>query len=463
MTPSNGSTGQRRAGRLLAALSLGLAWSASPAFAQYAVDWYTVDGGGAQGIPGGTFTLGATIGQPDASAAIPAGTFTLSGGFWGAAAPPPGPTADLSLTMSDSPDPVMGLQSLTYTLSISNAGPSTATSVSVSHTLPAGAVFVSGGGSGWSCSESGGIVSCTRASLAVAAAPPLSVVVTAPSTGGPLQSAASVTASETDPDPSDNSDTETTTLNSVPTAELAITKAATGEAVWGRALGYTIAVTNNGPNAANGATVTDVFPSSLTSVSWTCAASGGSSCPASGSGNISTLVNLLSGGTATFSVSTTVVVGAAGPIVNTASVAAPGGVADPVLSNNSDTETTPLKALDFFTVSPCRVVDTRGPEAPALDAGGDRVFVIAGKCDIPSTAVAISVNLAVTQPAAAGNLRLYPAGTTVPTVSSLNYSANQTRGNNAIVSLGALGDLAVRCAQGSGTAHFILDVNGYFE
>jgi hypothetical protein len=48
-------------------------------------------------------------------------------------------------------------------------------------------------------------------------------------------------------------------------------------------------------------------------------------------------------------------------------------------------------------------------------------------------------------------------------VSALNYSATQTRGNNAIIALGAAGDLAVYCSQASGTAQFILDVNGYFQ
>jgi hypothetical protein len=73
------------------------------------------------------------------------------------------------------------------------------------------------------------------------------------------------------------------------------------------------------------------------------------------------------------------------------------------------------------------------------------------------------VNVAVTAPRAAGNLRLYPAGTWLPGVSSINYSAGQTRGNNAIVSLNTAGALAVRCVQASGTVDLILDVNGYFE
>jgi uncharacterized protein DUF4394 len=121
----------------------------------------------------------------------------------------------------------------------------------------------------------------------------------------------------------------------------------------------------------------------------------------------------------------------------------------------------------FFSVTPCRVLDTRNPDGPyggpALVAGADRTFAIAGQCGVPPGAAAVSVNLAVTQPTTVGNLRLFPAGTALPVVSSINYSAGQTRSNNAIVRLNALGEMAVRCAQASGTAGFILDVNGYFE
>jgi hypothetical protein len=91
------------------------------------------------------------------------------------------------------------------------------------------------------------------------------------------------------------------------------------------------------------------------------------------------------------------------------------------------------------------------------------VFPLFDQCGIPATARAVSVNLAVTQPPVPGNVRLYPAGSPLPTVSSINYGAGQTRANNAIVTLNGLGELAVYCAQSTGTVHFILDVNGYFE
>ena len=73
------------------------------------------------------------------------------------------------------------------------------------------------------------------------------------------------------------------------------------------------------------------------------------------------------------------------------------------------------------------------------------------------------MTLAVTQPTAAGDLRLYPGGAPLPLASSINYTAGQTRANNAVPSLGASGQLAIRCDQASGTVHAILDVTGYFE
>jgi cysteine-rich repeat protein len=116
--------------------------------------------------------------------------------------------------------------------------------------------------------------------------------------------------------------------------------------------------------------------------------------------------------------------------------------------------------LDFFSVTPCRVVDTR--TGSPLVAGIERTFPFAGVCGIPSTASAVSTNVAVTQPTAAGNVRLYPSGSLVPNSSTINYGAGQTRTNNIVVGLGNAGELSAR-SQPAGTTHLIIDVNGYFE
>ncbi len=121
----------------------------------------------------------------------------------------------------------------------------------------------------------------------------------------------------------------------------------------------------------------------------------------------------------------------------------------------------------FFTVTPCRLIDTRNPNGPlagpALNAGADRPFTLVGSCGIPMSAKAVSVNIAVTGATATGNLRLHPGGTAVPLVSSINYGAGQTRSNNAIVPLNAAGQIAAFAGQATGTVNLILDVNGYFQ
>ena len=121
----------------------------------------------------------------------------------------------------------------------------------------------------------------------------------------------------------------------------------------------------------------------------------------------------------------------------------------------------------FNTLTPCRVADTRNPAGPyggpALSAGANRTFVIGGQCGIPSNAGAVAFNFTVTQPTGLGDVRIFPAGGTLPLVSTLNWSPGQTRANNAVISLGASGDITVHVDQASGTVHFIIDVNGYFQ
>ncbi len=121
----------------------------------------------------------------------------------------------------------------------------------------------------------------------------------------------------------------------------------------------------------------------------------------------------------------------------------------------------------FYTLTPCRLADTRdavGPfGGPALQAGATRSFVMVGSCGIPTVADAIAVNITVTQPTAPGHVIIYPLGVPLPTTSTINYSAGQTRANNAIVQVGANGSIAATCGQSSGTTHFIVDVVGYFR
>ncbi|HXO21584.1 MAG TPA: DUF1800 family protein [Thermoanaerobaculia bacterium] len=123
----------------------------------------------------------------------------------------------------------------------------------------------------------------------------------------------------------------------------------------------------------------------------------------------------------------------------------------------------------FFTVTPCRAVDTRnavdptGPwGGPALGPNSVRAFDLAGRCGVSTGATAISVNVTIVGPTTAGFLSFYPAGMPRPVVSTINYSPGQVRANNAVLSLGADGGVTCAAALASGSVHLLIDVNGYF-
>ncbi|MGH9361268.1 MAG: hypothetical protein ACRD2T_05070 [Thermoanaerobaculia bacterium] len=125
--------------------------------------------------------------------------------------------------------------------------------------------------------------------------------------------------------------------------------------------------------------------------------------------------------------------------------------------------------LDFHTLMPCRVLDTRNPfglwGGPALFPGWHRVVRLAGRCGIPAAARAVSLNVTVTGATAAGHLTFFPGNAGGGTTTTIHFGAGQTRGNNAVLMLASSGSgtLAVHHASAGGkVVHLILDVNGFF-
>jgi photosystem II stability/assembly factor-like uncharacterized protein len=121
----------------------------------------------------------------------------------------------------------------------------------------------------------------------------------------------------------------------------------------------------------------------------------------------------------------------------------------------------------FYTVTPCRLIDTRDPAsvpgALPLDANSERSFAVTNRCGIPPTARSLAANFTVVNAAAAGHITLYPTDAPVPLASSINYPAGRTRTGNGIVGLGSAGSLTARCVQAAGAVDLIVDVSGYFE
>jgi hypothetical protein len=124
--------------------------------------------------------------------------------------------------------------------------------------------------------------------------------------------------------------------------------------------------------------------------------------------------------------------------------------------------------LEFYPVTPCRVVDTRagggktgsfGP--PSMTAASQRAFPIpTGTCSIPGTASAYSLNVtAIPQTNYLGFLSVWPTGQALPVVSTLNSYTGTVVANAAIVPAGTNGAASVYVTDPSDV---LFDINGYF-
>ena len=252
--------------------------------------------------------------------------------------------ADLSLVKSG-PASVTSGGVVTYSLAVSNAGPSDATTVSVTDTLPSGVTYVSAAGTGWTCSHAGNVsVTCTRVTVATGSpAPVITVMVTAPVGTATLTNAASVSAATSDPDPSDNSDAATTTVGAA--ADLSLVKTGPATVTAGDTITYTLIASNAGPDDADAVQVVDTLPPGVTFVSaagpgWTC----------TNTGNVSVTCTRPTLATGTSAPEITLVVrapNAVGTVDNHASVSA--ATFDPVGNNNAAVAATGVLASETGT------------------------------------------------------------------------------------------------------------------
>jgi uncharacterized repeat protein (TIGR01451 family) len=120
-------------------------------------------------------------------------------------------TSDLSITKTGSPNPVTVGGTLTYTITVNNGGPSTATNVTLADTLPASVTFGSATPSQGSCTQSGGTVTCNLGSIADRGSATVTITVT-PNAAGTISNTATVSANESDPNSANNTATATTTV-----------------------------------------------------------------------------------------------------------------------------------------------------------------------------------------------------------------------------------------------------------
>jgi uncharacterized repeat protein (TIGR01451 family) len=169
--------------------------------------------------------------------------------------------ADLAISSTASPGMVMVGDSLTYTFSITNYGPSHAEVVTMHTAPPVSPTPSHAESNGGGCNESGGTLTCAMENVDINSTAAVTAVFT--STGaGTIAPTAYVSSNRADPDLTDNAATAEASVG--PVANLAVAKAGSPDVVVGKPLTYTIVITNDGPSAAKGVTVTDKLPTSVT-------------------------------------------------------------------------------------------------------------------------------------------------------------------------------------------------------
>src|SRR6185437_4381935 len=252
------------------------------------------------------------------------------------------PQSDLSVTDTDNaPNSTPGAI-LTYTVVVTNTGPSDATGASIIDSQPANissetfTATQTGGATGIT-SGSGGISN----TVDMPAGSTITYLITGTVSGsasGSIVNTATATVG-TDPNAANNIASSTTSVQ--PSADLQISTNSDGVSSLtpGQTDVYTVVVTNAGPNAVAGAVVTDLAPNGLNNVHWTSSTTSGvTATNGSGSNNLIDTLSMPSGSTITYVITGTVNASASGTIVNTASIAAPSGVNDPNTGNNVSTD-----------------------------------------------------------------------------------------------------------------------------
>lgn len=274
--------------------------------------------------------------------------------------------ADLSVTSSASPNPVLAGNSISYAQTVTNNGPAAAANATFTDTIPANTTFVSFTvPTGWNCGTlpavgGTGTITCTDTSLAANASFhfPLVVKVTATTASGTgISNTASMGPTTNDPNTANNSATTTVYVASPTEADVAILKTASPNPVdQGTNLTYTLQVTNIGPAVAQGVAVSDPIPGEVTYVS---ASTTQGSCSMSAGTVTCNLGSLSVGGLAIITINVTAEsISSTTQSTNTATVSA--STADPDLANNSSSAISSIQSPTAVQIASMRAMARQG-------------------------------------------------------------------------------------------------------
>lgn len=369
--------------------------------------------------------------------------------------------ADLSIAIDALPNPVLLDENLTYSIVVSNGGPTDATGVTLTDVLPSNLTYVSATPSQGTCSGTT-TVSCNLGSLTNGTSA-LIVLVGKPKTVGIVTNTATVRALQYDADAlgaiptGNNSATNATTVD--PKIDLSITNNVTGTVDVGQNVTYTLVAKNNGPSPATGVTVVDQLPSSVTFVS---ASSTVGSCNEASGAVTCNIGNLAKNATATITLVGNTTVG--GTIVNSASVS--GNEEELITGNNTANKSSTVRMLISLTLTPATVTgcqDSVGKVSLNTQAGAGGATVTLSssgpEVTVPSSVVipaqTTNVSFPVTTTAVGGTQAVSITATLGPSsktsnltlkaigVQSLTLSPNPVNGGNSVT-----GTITLQCQAG---------------
>ena len=284
-------------------------------------------------------------------------------------------SADLQVGISPSASPVDAGQNLTYTITATNNGPSDATGVVVTDTIPADVTFVSA--TGGATPDGTGKITFPNFTLAAGASATFLVTVTALGTSAsPTSDSATVSANEHDPNTANN--TISVSVPVTPISDLSVGLTATTSAYVGDQVTYMITAANTGPSTEPAAVVTDTLPANVAFVS----ATGG--VTPDGSGKLTFNLGSLASGATPVTLTIVVVAqpAAAGTIMNTASIT--GQNVDHTVGNKSSTKSTTI------TPSADLAVDVTASSSSLL-VDQNLVYTITATNNGPSSATGVTV------------------------------------------------------------------------
>jgi uncharacterized repeat protein (TIGR01451 family) len=341
------------------------------------------------------------------------------------------PTADLAVSLAGAPNPAVVGGTLTYTATVLNNGPSTATGVVITNTLPASVLITGASSTQGSVSISGNIVICQVGNL-VNGATATATINTVPLADGTIFANARVVGNLVDPVLANNTATIATGVGKA--ADLGITiEDQPDPVVVNSNYTYLVTVTNRGPNQASSVVVNQLLPASLTVVG----------------SNVSQGSIVIGGGTAVWSVGSVPVGGIAtmsivgksavtGTNLSTASVN--GSETDPNLADNTAGAST-LIATPFVSIVGAGVSlksESIAPANGAVDAGEMVTieFRLRNAGNIPNTNVVATLLATggVTSPSGAQTYGVLPPGG-LPVGTNFTFTANGTNGGTITATL----------------------------